>query len=149
MKEYVIEGKVVKITLEDGKVVKAGKQYLDNMVSKLGIDMEEAVLTWLEDEGYLVNDEQEELCTAAKNNKVLASLHRTKDEKPKAQKKTQTERVRKENPTKEMVIAEIAQLLPKFAEDVVIENKGKIITFRIGDQDFKLDLIQKRKKKNV
>lgn len=149
MKEYVIEGKVVKITLEDGKVVKAGKQYLDNMVSKLGIDMEEAVLTWLEDEGYLVNDEQEELCTAAKDNKVLASLHRTKDEKPKAQKKTHTERVRKENPTKEMVIAEIAQLLPKFAEDVVIENKGKIITFRIGDQDFKLDLIQKRKKKNI
>ena len=149
MKEYVIEGKVVKITLENGKVVKAGKQYLDNMVSKLGIDMEEAVLTWLEDEEYLVNDEQEELCTAAKDNKVLASLHRTKDEKPKAQKKTQIERVRKENPTKEMVIAEIAQLLPKFAEDVVIENKGKIITFRIGDQDFKLDLIQKRKKKNV
>jgi hypothetical protein len=53
----------------------------------------------------------------------------------------------KENPTKEMVIAEIAQLLPKFAENVEIVNKGKLITFTIGDNNFKLDLIQTRKPK--
>ena len=36
-------------------------KYLENMVKNLEIDMDEAVLTWLEDEGYLENEEQEEL----------------------------------------------------------------------------------------
>ena len=48
--------------------------YLQNMVDNLEIDMDEAVLTWLEDEGYICNDEQEELEEKAKDNKVLASL---------------------------------------------------------------------------
>lgn len=147
MENYVINGKVVVITLDDGREVKASTEYLENMVKNLDIDMDEAVLTWLEDEEYLINDEQEELVKKSKDNKVLASLHRGKDfDKPKN--KTQRERVVKENPTKEMVIAEIAKLLPAFAENVVVENKGKLITFTIGEDNFKLDLIQKRKPKN-
>lgn len=146
MENYVINGKVVVITLENGKEVKASTEYLENMVKNLDIDMDEAVLTWLEDEEYLINDEQEELVKKSKDNKVLASLHRGKDyDKPK---KTQKERVAKENPTKEMVIAEIAKILPNFAENVIVENKGKLITFTIGEDNFKIDLVQKRKPKN-
>ena len=62
-------------------------------------------------------------------------------------KKTQKERVKKENPTKEMIIQEIAKILPNFATDVNIENAGKIITFTVGNDNFKLDLTQKRKPK--
>ena len=46
-----------------------------------------------------------------------------------------------------MVIAKIAEMLPEFAENVVIENKGKLITFTIGEDEFKIDLVQKRKPK--
>ena len=61
--------------------------------------------------------------------------------------KTQRERVKKENPTKEKIIAEIAKLLVEFAENVTVVNDSKIIEFSMGDEEFKLDLTQKRKKK--
>ena len=144
MKEYVIDGKVVNITLDNGKVVKASTVYLENMVKNLDIDMEEAVLTWLEDEEYLINEEQEELVEKTKG---ASKVKLVGDRKERPAKKTQKERVVKANPTKEMVISEIAKVLPNFATDINIENKGKIITFKIGDNDYKIDLIEKRKPK--
>ena len=144
MKEYVIDGKVVNITLDNGKVVKASTAYLENMVKNLDIDMEEAVLTWLEDEEYLINEEQEELVEKTRG---AGKVKLVGDRKERPAKKTQKERVVKANPTKEMVISEIAKVLPNFATDINIENKGKIITFKIGDNDYKIDLIEKRKPK--
>ena len=143
MEKFVVNGKVVVITLDDGREVKASTEYLENMVKSLDIDMEEAVLTWLEDEEYLINEEQEELTKATKGTRI-GNVVGAKADKP----KTQKERVKKENPTKEMIIAEIAKVLPNFAENIKIENAGKIITFNIGEDAFKIDLIQKRKPKN-
>ena len=144
MKEYVVKGNAIEVTLDDGRVVKVAAKYIQRMVDNLEIDEEEAILTWLEDEEYLTNDEQEELVALAKENKSVKIID-AKAEKP--EKKTQKERTRKENPTKEMVIAKIAEMLPEFAENVVVENKGKLITFTIGEDEFKIDLVQKRKPK--
>ena len=147
MKEYIERGKVIDIVLDNDKVVKVATDFIDKMMTNLDIDKEEALLTWLEDEEYLVNDEQEELTNQAKANKSVKIIDaKAKEVKP--EKKTQKERVRKENPTKEMVISEIAKLLPNFAENVNIENAGKLITFTIGEDEFKIDLVQKRRKKN-
>ena len=144
MKEYIVKGNAIEVTLDDGRVVKVAAKYIERMVDKLEIDEEEAILTWLEDEEYLTNDEQDELTEQAKENKSVKIID-AKADKP--EKKTQKERTRKENPTKEMVIAKIAEMLPEFAENVVIENKGKLITFTIGEDEFKIDLVQKRKPK--
>lgn len=148
MENYVINGKVVDITLENGKVVKASTKYLENMVKNLEIDMDEAVLTWLEDEGYLENEEQEELCAAAKENKSLAAAR--KGIKDGAKEKKKVVRTVKENPTKEMVISEIAKCIEAIdgTTNMVVENKGKLITFELNNESFKIDLIQKRHKKN-
>ena len=147
MKEFIERGKVIDIVLDNDKVVKVATEFIEKMMKNLDIDKEEAVLTWLEDEEYLVNDEQEELTNQAKVNKSVKVIDaKTAEVKP--EKKTAKERVRKENPTKEMVISEIAKLLPNFAENVNIENAGKLITFTIGEDEFKIDLVQKRKKKN-
>ena len=54
MKEYVVKGKVIEITLENGKIVKVMTSYIERMMEKLDLDMEDAVLTWLEDEVYLI-----------------------------------------------------------------------------------------------
>lgn len=142
MKNYIINGKVVVITLENNKEVKASTQYIEKISKNLNVDTEEAVLIWLEDEGYLINEEQEELNKVTKNTRI-GKVVGAKAEKV----KTQKERVKKENPTKEMIIAEIAKILPNFAENIVIENAGKLITFNIGEDAFKLDLVQKRKSK--
>ena len=147
MENYVINGKVVDITLENGKVVKAMTSYLENMVKNLDIDMDEAVLTWLEDEGYLENEEQEELCAAAKENKSLAAAR--KGIRDGAKEKKKVVRTVKENPTKEMIIAEIAKCIEAIdgATNIVVENKGKLITFELNNESFKIDLIQRRKPK--
>lgn len=143
MKEYKENGSVIEMTLDNEKIVKVSTKYIYNMIENLNIDMEDALLTWLEDEGYLDNEEQLELCELAKENKSNKIVGAKATEK----KKTQKERVKKENPTKEMIIAEIAKILPNFATNIIVENTGKIITFSIGNDDFKLDLVQKRKKK--
>lgn len=147
MNNYVVNGKVVDITLENGKVVKASTKYLENMVKNLEIDMDEAVLTWLEDEGYLENEEQEELCAAAKENKSLAAAR--KGERDAAKEKKKKVRTVKENPTKEMIIAEIAKSVEAIegVTNIIVENKGKIITFNLNGESYKIDLVQKRKPK--
>ena len=144
MKDYVINGKVVNITLDDGKVVKAETQYLEKMCDNLEIDMDEAVMTWLEDEEYIVNDEQRELTDKAKEHKIAIGA-----KKEVAVKKTQKERVVKINPNKEMLIAKVAEMLGAIdgVTDIVVENKGKIVTFKLADEDYKFDLVQKRKAK--
>ena len=71
MKEYVVKGNAIEVTLDDGRVVKVAAKYIQRMVDNLEIDEEEAILTWLEDEEYLTNDEQEELVALAKENKSV------------------------------------------------------------------------------
>lgn len=148
MENYVINGKVVDITLENGKVVKAMTSYLENMCTKLDMDMDEAVLTWLEDEGYLENEEQEELCAAAKENKSLAATR--KGIRDGAKEKKKVVRTVKENPTKEMIIAAIAKAVEGIdgAANIIVENKSKLITFELNNESFKIDLIQRRKPKS-
>ena len=141
MKDFRIDGKIIRIEMEDGRKYNVATDYIEKSMTNLDIDMEEAVMTWLEDEGYLINEDQEELCVAAKENKITIADKKnvTKEKK----------RTIKENPTKERIIAEIAKCINAIegAEDIVIENKGKIITFRISAEEFKIDLVQKRKKK--
>lgn len=142
MKDYIVNGKVIDITLENGKVVKAATSYIEKMMDKLGLDMEDAVLTWLEDEEYLINDEQEELVNATKKYKININAGEGKERKKK-------EVVKKENPVKKMTIDCLAKALETIegATDIVIENETKLITFKVGDREFKLDLIEKRKPK--
>ena len=131
--------------LNEKKEVRIPDTDIERLVKTMQIDKEDAIQIWLEDEGYLINEEQEQLNQKAKENKShkIAKAER----KAPIVLKNKKEKAVKENTTKEMVIAEIAKILPNFATDINIENKAKIITFRIGDEEYKLDLIQKRKKK--
>ena len=108
----------------------------------LGLDKDEAIQVYLEDEGYLENEEQNALEKKAKENRITATIHQAKAEyKP----KTQKERVKKDDPTKEGIIKAIAEMLPSLeATEVKIENIGKLITFKLGTDTFKLDLIRQR-----
>lgn len=62
------------------------------------------------------------------------------------------QKTRKENPTKQTIIAELAEFLTKNTEigceNVEITNKEKLILFKIGDNTFEIDLKQKRKPKS-
>lgn len=143
MKDYKELDKVYEITLENGKVVKVDKKWAQLSMEKLETDLEDVLLMYLEDNDYLTNDSQEDLDKSAKANvKVIA-----KSEKPKA--KTQRERVVKENPTKELIISKLTSALQEIdnISNVNVENKAKLITFTLNNEDFKVDLVQKRKEK--
>lgn len=131
----------------NGKNINIPDADIERSMKSLELTREEAIQMWLEDEGYLENEEQEALEKKAKDNRITATIHQASAKDPR--KKTQKERVRKENPTKEMVIREIAALLPKFAEDIEVLNVGKLISFRIGEEKYEIDLKQKRKPKET
>ena len=140
MKEYRENGKVIDIVLDNGKVVKVSTDWVNKSMKALSTDKEDILLMYLEDNGYLENEDQIELDNFAKSNK------------PKIEAKSKTERKkstreRKPNPTKEMIISKVAEMLNSFATDVIVENSTKIITFKVDNKDFKIDLTEKRVKK--
>ena len=81
MTDYKLNGKVYEITLENGKVVKVDKTWVENSVKKLETDVEDVLLMWLEDNDYLVNEELEELDTQAKANKPKNVVKSTTERK--------------------------------------------------------------------
>lgn len=122
-----------------GKVINIPNTELNKLQGLLRISRSEAINVWLSDNDYIEVAEIEELTAKAKENKV--SHNARAEYKP----KTQRERVVKADPTKEGIISAIAEMLPTLnAENVVIANKGKLITFTIGEENYKLDLIRQR-----
>lgn len=134
----------MKYTFE-GKSYNVPDNYIEQMVDTLEISMMEACELWLEDNGYKVNEEQEALNTRAKEVRT-GNIVQARAAAP----KTQRERVKKEDPTKEGIIAALAAALPELAAAVDIEilNKGKLIQFRVGEDTYKLDLTRTRKPKS-
>ena len=142
MKDYKENGRVYEITLDNGKVVKVAKDWVEKSMKALDTDLEDVLLMWLEDNDYIVNEELEELDKKAKENKV-----KTVNQSEKPRKKVVRER--KANPTKELIISTIAETLKSIATDIKVENIGKIITFKVDNKEFKVDLTEKRVKKEV
>ena len=127
--------------LADGKTVRIPQAEIERNMKTLSLTRDEAITLYLEDEGYIINEEQEELERKAKENRITATIHQAKIYTP----KTQRERVKKDDPTKEGIVRAIAEMLPDLnATDIVIVNAGKLITFKIGADTYKIDLIRQR-----
>lgn len=128
----------------NGKNIKIPDDEIKNNMKALDLTEQEAIQVWLEDEGYLDNEEQEALCKKAKDNKIMQTIHKAKAEdtprKPRA-------KVVKEYPDKEMIIAAIAQTLADTGIQACITNKSKLIEFTYNENNYKIDLICKRKPK--
>jgi hypothetical protein len=124
------------------KVKRIPDSEIERNMKILKISKDEAIQMYLEDEGILINEEQNALDQKAKDNKITQKIHNARaDYKP----KTQRERVVKEDKVKEEIIKAIADLLPSLnAVEVKIENIGKLITFKLGEDKFKIDLVRQR-----
>ena len=142
--DYELKNGRYLISMENGKKYFMEVAKVDNLQKQLKISEFEAIEMWLEDNGYLVNKEQNALDMKAKGNKVKLTAN---TEKPKA--KTQRERTQKEQPEKEFLITNFYELLWALpgVDNIVCENKAKLITFDYKGASYKLDLVQKRKSK--
>ena len=134
----------VNYQLPNGKTKRIPQADLDRIINGLKVDQETAIEIWLEDEGILINEEQNELDKKAKDNRITATIHQAKAETTKPRKKVE----RKPDETKESLISKLAETLETLADNVKITNIGKIIEFDLKGEHYKLDLIRQRKPKN-
>lgn len=128
----------------NGRTLNIPDEEIEKSTKILGLSQEEAITLWLEDNEYEINEEQEALSKKARANGVTAaSCVKARAAAPKSQR----ERVRKDDPTKEGIIAALAAFLPNVnATDIQVVNIGKLITFKVGEDTYKLDLVRQRKK---
>ena len=127
-----------------GKKINIPDTEIEKSMKILELTQEEAIQMYLEDNGYLENEEVEALTKKAKENGADKIINRATPTR-----KTQTERKPKENPLKEQIIASLHKFLLENSElsQVNIINKSKTIDFYVNEKHFSLNLTEHRPKK--
>lgn len=129
----------------NNKEIKIPDEDIVTLMKSLDLTEEEAIETWLDDNDYTVNEEVERLTKKAKDNRIMATIHEAKSDKPRAKRVVE----KKEDVVKEDIIKRTAEMLAAIAENVKITNVSKIIEFDMPNGDhFKFDLVRQRKTKN-
>lgn len=131
--QYIFNNK--KISIPDAEIEKS--------IKVLGISKDDAIQMWLEDEGYLDNEEQNNLEQKAKENKITATIHKAGNDK----KRTSTPKVVKVSDEKVALFSEIRSNLEDVYDFVEILKENKLIQVKINEKIFKIDLIEQRKPK--
>ena len=113
-------------------------------MKKLELTKEEAIEMWLEDEGYLDNEEQIELNDKAKKVKIdhgASAIDKT-------EKKEKKPREIKVSDEKQALFSEIlSNLQDVYQNSVEIVKENKLLTVKIGEKTFKIDIIEQRQPK--
>lgn len=125
------------------KEIDIPEKEIDKLMDSLDISEDEAVQTWLFDNDYIENEEEAILTKKAKDNRITATIHEAKDIT-----KTRVKRnvERKEDVDKEMIIAAVANMLQGMGIKGNVTNKSKIVEFEYNGNEYKIDLIRRRKK---
>ena len=129
--------------LNDNEFIKIPREEIERIMKGLKVSEDDACWIWCEDNGKVINEEQEELDKKAKANRITATIHQARAEQPKERKKVE----RKPDQTKDSLVNELAEYLQDKVQNVVVAKVGKLIEFDIGEEHFKLDLIRQRKPK--
>ena len=134
------------ITYELGKrKIRIPDEDINKYMKNHGLTQDEAIQVWLEDEGYLENEEQEILETKAKENHITATIHEAGD---KVKRKRSTPRTVKVSDEKQQLFNEITETLEVSGLEFEILKENKLIQVKIGEKVFKIDVIEQRNKKN-
>lgn len=130
----------MKYTLPTGKTVNIPDKEIEQSMKALDLTREEAIEMYLEDEGYLDNEEQIELNEKAKKVKIDHQASAI-DKTEKKEKKIREVKVSDE---KQSLFAEIVANLAENGRNYQILKENKLISVQIGEKIFKIDLIEQR-----
>lgn len=134
----------MKYTL-NGKTINIPNAEIEKSMRVLAITEEEAIQMWLEDEGYLDNEEQNELEKKAKENRITATIHDAGNKTKRKQNKPKTVKVSDE---KQALFAEIHEKLCEYCDEMggtcEVLKENKLISVKVGTKTFKIDLIEQR-----
>ena len=134
--------------LPSGKSVTIPDATIKQFMSSLDLTKEEAIQTYLEDEGLLENEEQIALNEKAK--KMSHAVHDNLD-KPKKSRKKGTNGYKCSDEKKTLFNYILTNLKENNAiseENVKVLTENKLIQVQMGDKIFKIDLIQQRQSKD-
>lgn len=127
---------------KNGKSIIIPNEELENLMSKLDLTKEEAVQTWLEDNDFEENAEQQALDQKASKVKISVEARAAA---PKKEKQTRTTKVSDE---KKVLFDEIrSNLEDVYKENVTVLKENKLLEVKIGEKKFKIDIIETRAKK--
>lgn len=131
----------MKLTQKDMELVKHHMKVLD-------IPEAEAIQLVMDDKAV---DKGKKLFELSAEQKKVAKKYAGTGTKKRTVYKFDTAKKKKENPVKQKIIAEIGRFLNEnseiCAEMVQITNAERQIAFKIGENDYELTLVQKRKAK--
>ena len=127
----------------NSKIIVIPDAELNKLMSSLDISQNEAIELWLCDNGYDEDEEQEELDEKASKVKILKEIDR------KLPKKERKPVVRKISDEKKTLFGQILSNLEyDYGKNVEILTENKLISVKIGDKTFKIDVIEQRTKKS-
>lgn len=133
----------MKYTLPSGKTINIPDQIIEKSMKALELSQEEAIEMYLEDEGYLDNEEQNELDEKAKKVKIDHQASAV----DKTEKKEKKPRVVKISDEKQLLFSQIVEMLTDNEQNYQILKENKLISVQIGEKIFKIDLIEQRQPK--
>jgi len=128
--------------MSSGKTITIPDNTIKQFMLSLDLTKEEAIQTYLEDEGLLENEEQ-----IALNEKAKGFSHAVHDrlDKPKKEKRKVVVNVSDEKKALfQSILENISKCDGISAENVTVLKENKLIQVQFGDKIFKIDLIQQR-----
>lgn len=134
----------MKYTLPNGKNINIPDSEIKSHMVNLQLTEEEAIQLYLEDEGYLDNEELEELDSKAKKVKIqhgASAINKTE----KKEKKPRTVKI--SNEKQELFNNIYNFLVETYGDSVEIVKENKLLILKISEKTFKVDLIEQRPKK--
>lgn len=132
----------MKYTLENGKVVNIPDKEIEKNMKLLEISKEEAIEMWLCDHDFEDNEELEELNEKASKVKIkheAGTKERKKSDKPRT--------VKVSDAKKELFSTVLTNLQEVFGENAQVLKENKLISLKIGEKTFKIDIIEQRQPK--
>lgn len=134
----------MKYTLKNGRSIVIPDKEIDKLVSSLEISIEDAIDLWLDDNNIETNEIAEELDEKASKVKIERDIVQvsTKKERKKPEKKVSDEK-------KELFSEILSDLEDVYKGNVSVLNENKLISVRIGDKIFKVDVIECRPAKTT
>jgi hypothetical protein len=122
-----------------GRAVEIPALEIKNLMSSLDLSETDAIDLWLCDNGYEEDEEQTKLDEKASKVKIS---HEIDAKKPKKERKKPEKKV--SDAKKELFSEILSNLQDVYKENVEVLTENKLISVKIGETRFKIDVIQQR-----
>lgn len=129
----------------NGKGINISESTIKSYIKNFNMTKDKAIQLYLEENGYIENEELEALEKKAEQSGVVTTIHEAK----KTTEKKKRVVTRKENPVKKQVIQALFETIQKIGgKEAEILNPEKIIQFFMDDGNrYEIDLKKKNKPK--